>query len=104
MADLPGTPFDVSDLKACSFCRQGVMHRGDVVFYEIGLSQCVVDVKNVQRMHGLEQMVGGAVGLARVFSPDNTIARRLPATRHLVCQPCLLEHEGLAMLIEQSDD
>ncbi|MEW6121607.1 MAG: hypothetical protein AB1698_03275 [Pseudomonadota bacterium] len=95
-----GKPLDVSELKPCALCRRGMMHDGNIVFYEITLGQCVVDVGNVQRMHGLEMMMGGAVGLARAFYPSNTVAQRLPAERHLVCQSCLLESSGLSRLME----
>lgn len=103
MSDLPTTPFDVGELKPCAFCGKGMMHDGNIAFYEITLGQCIVDRRNVQRMHGLEMMMGGAVGLARVFSPSNTVAQRLPAERHLVCQSCLLESSGLSRLVEASN-
>jgi hypothetical protein len=89
MADrLDTTPLDVSELKPCTCCGKGVMHAGSLVFYELTMRSCVVDVKNVQRMHGLEMTTGGAVPLARIFSPSNTVAQRLPATRHLICSDC----------------
>jgi hypothetical protein len=99
---LPGKPVDAADLKPCARCGKGVMHGGDVTFCEVTIAQCVVDLPNIRRIHGLEQMMAGNVALARVFSPDNTVARRLPATRHLFCKPCLLASD-LAMLLEGSD-
>lgn len=101
MAELPGKPFDVGELQPCAFCGQGMAHSGSVVFYELRLSQCVIDMRNVQRMHGLEMMMGGAVGVARALSPSNNVAQRLPAERRLVCQPCLMERPELAILLEE---
>ena len=103
MVDLPGKPFDVGELKPCALCKKGMMHNGDVAFYEIEIAQCVVDLRNVQRIHGLELMMDGATGIARALSPNNNVAQRLPSARHLVCQPCLIERTDLAILLENSD-
>jgi hypothetical protein len=106
MADpaFPTRPFDVADLKPCALCRRGVMHGGDVAFYELVLGQCIVDMGAIGRLAGLEQMMGGAVGLARMFSPNNNIAHRLPPERHIICQPCLMDSEALATLLTRSDE
>lgn len=98
--ELPGTPIDIAELQQCAFCRQGLAHDNNLVFYEVTISQCVIDFANVQRMHGLEMMTGN-VELARVFSPDNTVARRLPATPVMVCLPCLVTKPALAVLTER---
>ncbi|MBO3760397.1 hypothetical protein [Ciceribacter sp. L1K22] len=81
-------PMDIDELRPCAVCGKGVMHTGSPVFYELNIASCVVDLKNVQRMHGLEQMMGGATALARVFSPSNVVAQRMPADRVLLCSEC----------------
>lgn len=103
MADLPGTPFDVGDLLPCALCKKGMMHGRNIIFYELQIAQCVIDARNVKSMHGLELMMGGAIGIARALSPSNAVARRLPSERKLICQPCLLENTTLAILMENSD-
>jgi hypothetical protein len=102
MTDVATTPFDVADLLPCGQCGKGMMHAGDVSFYEVTIVQCVVDVRNVQRMHGMELMMGGAVGIARALSPDHTVARRVGApTRRMVCQQCaLMDPQPVALLLE----
>lgn len=100
MPDQIGTPFDVSELKACALCGKGMMHSRDVVFYEVNITQCVVDLRSAQRLHGLEMMMGGAVGIARALSPDTAIARRLEPAHLLICQPCFIHKEGLAEAFE----
>lgn len=104
MNALPGTPLDAAEIKPCAFCGKGMMHGGEITFYQVDLAQCVVDIAAVQRLHGLEMMMMGNVGIARALSPDTAIARRLPATRHLVCQPCLLRKDGLAQLFAIADE
>lgn len=91
MDNLDTAPLDANELKACTCCGRGVMHAGSPFFYELTMRSCVVDVKNVQRMHGMELMMGGAVGLARALSPSNTVAQRLPAARHLIYTDCAVK-------------
>lgn len=97
------TPVDVSELQKCSVCGKGMMHDGQIAYYEISVNHCVIDLPNIKRMHGLEMAVGGFVGLARVFSPDNTVAHRLDAKRHSFCMTCALSKQiYIAELIEES--
>ena len=91
-------PLDVSELQKCALCDRGMMHGGAIHFYEANIGQCVVNVGNLQRMHGLEQMMQGNVALARVFSPDNTVALRLPTKRVLICADCVFK--PVAALLE----
>jgi len=95
-------PLDASELTACFFCDKGMMHSGDLHFYEVEIRQCLVDVSNVQRMQGMEMMMGGHVPLARALSPDNTVAQRIgPKKRRLVCASCALHQQSpVALLCE----
>jgi len=97
-------PLDVSELLPCAGCGKGMMHGGNIHFYEVETRQCIVDLANVQRMHGLEMMMGGAVGLARVFSPSNTVAHRLQPERKMFCAECAMTSgTPVAMLAESSE-
>lgn len=90
---VPGTsPIDVGEVKTCCDCDRGVMQSGAVHFYELTIVQCVVDMPNIQRMHGLELMMGRAIPLARVFSPDNTVAHRMDVSkkRRWICADCAM--------------
>lgn len=102
MAQVDGcTPMDVSELEPCALCGKGLMHANDLAFYEVTARQCVIDLANVRRMHGLELAMGGAAPLARIFSPDNTVAQRVGAPRRsLVCQSCALRPVVPAQLVE----
>lgn len=83
------TPMDAGELQGCVRCGRGMAHSGKLTFYEVTVRQCMIDVKNVQRMHGMEMMLAGAVGIARALSPDNTVAQRIgQPVRRLLCQDC----------------
>jgi len=105
VADDPDSvPLDISELKPCRLCGKGVMHAGSLGFYELTMRSCVIDVKNVQRMHGLELMMGGNVPIARIFSPSNTIAHRLAPARHLICSACATRETMPVLFIEDAVD
>jgi hypothetical protein len=91
-------PMDVSELKQCRVCERGAA-AGGPVFYEVTLTQCVVD-PNVHRMAGMEQFFGGNVGLARVMMDSNTVAQRLPPQRHIFCAECAMKPIPPIFLLE----
>lgn len=77
MSEFPTKSFDVAELKPCFFCQRGVAHGGTPVFYEVTVGQCVLDAGNIQKMAGMEQIMGGNVAIARMFSPSTTVAQRI---------------------------
>jgi len=96
MSDGPATtPMDVSELMPCAVCGKGVMHQGVPVFYELTIRSVVADISNIRRMHGMEQVMGGNVPLARIFLPSNKVGDRLPANRVLLCADCAGESQLL---------
>lgn len=99
------TPIDAAEIRQCASCGKGVMTGGQITFYEVTAVQCIVDLKNVQRLHGLEMMMGGNVGIARAFSPDNTIAHRVgQPVKHWICQACGVESPlHVAVLAEEAE-
>jgi hypothetical protein len=96
-------PLDVAELKPCALCKRGMMHSGSPVFYELNFATCVVDLPNIQRMHGLETMMGGNVGVARAFSPSNNVAHRMPATRSMICSECAETRPILPLLLLEEE-
>lgn len=105
MAEIAGTtPLDLDELKPCICCGKGIMHSGSVVFYEVTMRSCIVDVDNVRRLHGLEMAMGGAAPLARVFAPSTTVAHRIgmPA-RHLLCADCAMKAEPPIRFIDTGE-
>ena len=94
---------DASEIQNCTCCGKGVAHTGAPVFYEMTITPCIFDTQNIQRMHGLELMMGGNAGIARVFSPDNTIARKpsVPIKRW-ICSECAMVPMFPLSLLEES--
>lgn len=97
--------FGVDELRSCVLCGRGVMHSGDVHFYEVRVTHCVVDTRAVQQLGGMEDLMGGSVALARALSPVSHVAHRMPATRALVCAQCaLLEGVPVAEISERASE
>lgn len=94
-------PFDRSELEKCFGCGKGVLHGGDLHFYEVTVSQCIADIKSIQQQHGLEVMMGAAGVLAPVFAPSTNVAHRLPGKRRLLCASCGMRQEhNVSIMLE----
>jgi len=93
-------PFDRSEIEPCLICRKGLMHDGNLTFYEVTVTQCVADLTSIRQQHGLEVMLGGAAAVAAAFSPTTNVAHRLPPTRRLVCLDCAMTPTTLALIVE----
>lgn len=92
---------DRSEIKPCAMCGKGVLHTGAPFFYEVKVTQCMADMREIQRQHGLEVMMGGNAALAEVFAASTTVAHRLPEQRLLVCSECaLMKNQPIAALPE----
>jgi hypothetical protein len=92
-----------SEIQKCALCRKGVMHTGLPLFYQIEVQRHSINVGEVQRMHGMEQFMGGQIALARIFhDPDITqpVSDKLTLS---ICETCALHPHPLAMLIESAD-
>lgn len=77
------------------------MHSGDFLFYRIKIERFGVDIKAVQRQHGLELMTGSPA-LAHILGPDEDIAIPVDEPDEaLVCDECAMETMPLAALHER---
>jgi hypothetical protein len=98
------TPFDVSELQKCAICHEGMAHGNQLTFYEVEIRQCMLDPGNIQRLHGMEMMMGNAA-LGRVFSDTTTVAHRIgDKTRRLVCQECGIGNLTYVGLLAEGGD
>lgn len=93
-------PFDRSELSNCYDCGKGMMHAGDIHFYEVTVTQCIVDTRAVQQQHGLEMMLGAAAPLAAVLAPTTTVAHRISGKRRLFCAQCGMKEHNVAIMLE----
>ena len=88
------------DVENCTQCNQGVAHNNNLIFYRVTIETYCLEVRNIQRQAGLEQMLGGNALLANVMEVDAAVATRVhdPEPK-LICLPCLLETR-LTQLVE----
>lgn len=101
MQPIDTTPVDASEILKCVACRKGVAHGNSLFFYELTIVTCVLDQRNIQRMNGLEQMMG-SVPLARIFSPDNTVAHRaVKPERQWLCYECAMQPIHPMIMLER---
>jgi hypothetical protein len=92
------------ELQKCALCEKGVMHSGCPIFYRLRLQRFCVDLRAVNRRHGLELMVGSPE-LAAVFGTNEDIAKPLDGEETLfVCQDCLTAPSALAQLSEVNSE
>jgi len=94
------------DLKACAICGQGLMHNNQPHFYQLSVSQYVIDMRAVGRQHGLEMMLGDAAALAQALGPDDDMAKRVAHCPDLnVCADCALGTAAppIAMLMDAGE-
>jgi hypothetical protein len=94
------------EIQSCLCCGKGVMHDGAITFYRVALERMVIDVRAVQRQHGLELVIGSPV-IARVMGPDADLAKSLddPPLVVLICDECaMLKTRPLAALHEDASD
>lgn len=63
---------------------KGMMHGGDIHFYEVTVSQCLVDLPAVRQQHGMEMLMGNTV-LGAMLAPTTTVAHRALTKRRLIC-------------------
>lgn len=96
-------PFLTRDqLRPCPICKNGLAHSGIPLVWKISVERVGIDARAVQRTAGLEQMLGGNVALANVFSPDNDFGVGLGGPITLViCEPCALENSIVIASFEE---
>lgn len=100
MSDLPEgtTPFDRDEIKPCAVCKRGIGHSGAIEFYEVTITQVLVDINSIRKIHGTELIVGHP-GIAKVMASTSRIGVRLPATRLIICHDCFLDRPDDTALV-----
>ncbi len=93
-------PIDASELRPCALCRQPLLHGGNIIFYEIAIGSCVIDLREVQRLASMETMMGN-VAIARAMAPSTTVGRRVSPTKHFICMECSQEPVMPIQLMEE---
>jgi hypothetical protein len=91
------------ELAKCALCKKGVMHAGVPIFFRVTVERFGVDLRAVEREHGLE-LLTGSPALANVFSDGRPLASRmdLPGTL-TVCMGCATAQVCVGRLEEMTD-
>lgn len=74
------------ELMPCVMCGRGVMHGNAMSFYQIGLTQYVVNLPAIKRQHGLETIIGNAA-IAFALSPGEDMA--IAVDHEIVANVCI---------------
>jgi len=103
-----------SEFQKCGSCGNGMAHNGQITFWRVSAERFMLNLKAVQRKHGLEMYFGGGQAgatLANVMGTDEDLAVILfPKRDFLLCEKCASEKsipfaetiESLAELLSQS--
>ena len=93
-------PIKREDLRPCAICQRGLMHNHVASFFRINIETCIANLPAIQRLAGLEMMMGGGQAgahLANVLSPNENLAEIMDTSPALICFDCADEH-GLLKL------
>ena len=98
-------PFDRKELQPCAVCKHGMAHNRQVEFYEVILTQVLLDYNSIRQIAGLEMMLGAAAPLASILGPTTQVGIRVPEPKRvLVCHECMFERPGETILIHLLGD
>lgn len=80
------------DFKPCLLCGKGMMHAGSITFFRITIERHLIDVRAVERAHGMELLMGDAK-LANVMGPNEALAKQIDTNTVLICEPCSIHRQ-----------
>lgn len=85
-----------NEFKNCAGCNRGVM-AGGIIFYRVQVEMFGIDVRAVERQHGLEMMIGNPA-IAQMMGPDADLAKPIapdsPSVM-LICAECMTGQLGM---------
>lgn len=90
----------LSELKPCDKCGGKIAP----VFYVVNMQQVMIDAVAANRTLALNQMFGGALGLAENMSPDDSVTQVLNQKRAIICQECFFGSNFNVWLFDRDDD
>jgi len=93
----------LSDLHVCDSCGGAV----GMQFYVVRVSLAIVMAREANQVLGLAQMLGGRLGLAEVFAPDDNAVMvfgdedKSLMDELLICMNCLQRDVHLAQMLDR---
>lgn len=89
--------FDRSEIQNCAVCKKGVAHSRAVEFYEVKITQVVLDPDAIRQITASEMMAGDPV-IGAILAPTSRIGVRLPEKRVLLCHTCFFERSDVDVI------
>lgn len=90
------------NLQKCARCHKGVMHTGLPLFWRVSIERMGIDVRAVERTHGMDLQIGPA--LSAIMGPDDALAKPIgPVDQVFVCESCALEPLLIAALTSEDE-
>lgn len=88
----------LSQIDKCACCGEGLMAGSWLIFYKTEVTTETVDLKAIQRAHGMENLMGGNVALARAMGVDEQIAVPMAVKTGYVCYGCATNLDFMSVL------
>lgn len=92
-----------SEIRNCFVCDKGIAHDNQMVFFKISLDYMILNLRNIQRQSGLEQMIGNPQ-IAAVMGPDLDMAASINRVDALICLHCSMSQTSIWQLFEKAGE
>ena len=76
----------LSELKPCENCGKSIYP----IFYRVTVEQIMVDARAANRVLALDKFFGGALGVAEVFAPDDSVTIPFQENSVILCNDCAM--------------
>lgn len=93
----------INDLQPCALCGGKIAP----LFYEVTIQQHMIDAREVNKLTGLNAMLGGKAeswAIAQSLSPVTEVTIPLANKTAILCQECAFGKHVLIQLWEQEDE
>ena len=75
-------------IKPCIACGKGIAHDNNLVFFQVKITQLIIDTRAIQRITGLEAMLDSPA-LAQIMGSDEDLATKVGEQEAFVCMSCI---------------
>lgn len=81
----------LSQIQKCAKCGEGLLKCGLPITVRFEVQSEKFDEDNIRRAHGMEQMMGGNVAIARVMGPDYELSSpNADPVKGYLCMQCAM--------------
>lgn len=84
-------PIKQTEFQKCAKCDKGVMHDNNMTFFQVSITNMMINLNAVQRQHGLEMVIGNPM-IANVMGTNEDMGVPIGDTETvLICFDCSLK-------------